>query len=192
MTDSFDRLFAGNVFGLQDRLVDPDGAHVFGDDLPVLSTSARAARLPVRGSSHTSHRRRLSLQRMSQTARSRRLVILLLAAAGIAASLPHSSTSGVSAFATRSTRPASLLKRLQSSPGKTIFLNVGCGACHTMAPAGTHGQVGPNLDVFEPPYSLVVSQITSGSGGMPAFGRRLSKAQVASLAKFVYAWTSRP
>src|SRR5689334_12066657 len=32
------------------------------------------------------------------------------------------------------------------SEGKTIFLNAGCTACHTLADAGSHGNVGPNLD----------------------------------------------
>src|SRR5436309_2779810 len=30
--------------------------------------------------------------------------------------------------------------------GKKVFAANGCGACHTYAPAGTHGTVGPNLD----------------------------------------------
>jgi mono/diheme cytochrome c family protein len=34
-----------------------------------------------------------------------------------------------------------------TSAGATIFKTTGtCGACHTFTPAGTHGQVGPNLD----------------------------------------------
>jgi hypothetical protein len=31
--------------------------------------------------------------------------------------------------------------------GKTVFTGAGgCGACHTLAPAGTHGTIGPDLD----------------------------------------------
>ena len=30
--------------------------------------------------------------------------------------------------------------------GKTVFLSMGCGGCHTLADAGTTGNVGPNLD----------------------------------------------
>jgi cytochrome c oxidase subunit 2 len=29
--------------------------------------------------------------------------------------------------------------------GKKVFLDSGCGNCHTFAPAGTHGTIGPNL-----------------------------------------------
>lgn len=81
---------------------------------------------------------------------------------------------------------------ISSRAARGLFRSAGCGACHTMAPAGTHGTVGPNLNLAEPPYGLVVSQIMQGSGGMPGFGRRLTRAQIVVLAKFVYAWTSRP
>lgn len=33
-----------------------------------------------------------------------------------------------------------------SAAGKAVFLSAGCGACHTFAPAGTTGKVGPDLD----------------------------------------------
>jgi mono/diheme cytochrome c family protein len=61
-----------------------------------------------------------------------------------------------------------------------------------MKPAGTHGRIGPNLDLFEPPYAWIISQVTHGGGGMPAFGHRLTHAQIGALADFVFAWTSRP
>ncbi|HUF02053.1 MAG TPA: c-type cytochrome [Gaiellaceae bacterium] len=32
------------------------------------------------------------------------------------------------------------------SAGKQLFLDAGCGACHTLADAGTAGTIGPNLD----------------------------------------------
>jgi cytochrome c551/c552 len=36
----------------------------------------------------------------------------------------------------------------QESPGKSVFVNQGCGACHTYTPAGpdANGQIGPDLD----------------------------------------------
>jgi len=36
----------------------------------------------------------------------------------------------------------------QESPGKSVFINQGCGACHTYAPAGpdANGMIGPDLD----------------------------------------------
>jgi cytochrome c551/c552 len=36
----------------------------------------------------------------------------------------------------------------QESPGKSVFINQGCGACHTYGPAGpeANGKIGPDLD----------------------------------------------
>jgi mono/diheme cytochrome c family protein len=36
----------------------------------------------------------------------------------------------------------------QQAPGKAIFINQGCGSCHTYGPAGpeANGQIGPDLD----------------------------------------------
>jgi mono/diheme cytochrome c family protein len=43
-----------------------------------------------------------------------------------------------------------------------------CGGCHTLADAGTHGAVGPNLDQLKPDEATVAHQIANGGGGMPA------------------------
>jgi cytochrome c553 len=42
-----------------------------------------------------------------------------------------------------------------------------CGACHTLADAGTSGNVGPNLDDLKPDEATVAHQIKNGGGGMP-------------------------
>jgi cytochrome c553 len=42
-----------------------------------------------------------------------------------------------------------------------------CGACHTLADAGTSGNVGPNLDDLKPDEATVANQIEHGGGGMP-------------------------
>ena len=42
-----------------------------------------------------------------------------------------------------------------------------CGACHTLANAGTTGQVGPNLDTKKPNAARVLHQIQVGGGPMP-------------------------
>jgi mono/diheme cytochrome c family protein len=36
--------------------------------------------------------------------------------------------------------------------GKQVFLNAGCGGCHTFAAAGTMRDVGPNLDLVVAKY----------------------------------------
>jgi mono/diheme cytochrome c family protein len=43
-----------------------------------------------------------------------------------------------------------------------------CGGCHTLANAGTHGTVGPNLDGLKPNLATVEHQIANGGGVMPA------------------------
>jgi mono/diheme cytochrome c family protein len=47
-----------------------------------------------------------------------------------------------------------------------------CAICHTLAAANAVGKVGPNLDILQPPKSLVLTTIQNGlqigSGTMPA------------------------
>jgi sulfite dehydrogenase len=69
--------------------------------------------------------------------------------------------------------------------GKQLFTTVGCSNCHTLADAGAKGQVGPNLDHLKPSREKVAEQIEHGGGGMPAFGGRLSAAQVQAIARYV-------
>src|ERR671937_1181258 len=38
-----------------------------------------------------------------------------------------------------------------TSPGAAVFASAGCGTCHTLAAAGSHGSLGPNLDKLRPP-----------------------------------------
>ena len=57
-----------------------------------------------------------------------------------------------------------------SAEGKQIFTQ-SCGTCHTLADAGTQGNVGPNLDDLAPDAARVQSAIENGgagSGAMPA------------------------
>jgi cytochrome c551 len=42
-----------------------------------------------------------------------------------------------------------------------------CGNCHTLAAAGTEGQVGPNLDELGPSEDDVSTAISEGPGVMP-------------------------
>ena len=70
-------------------------------------------------------------------------------------------------------------------PGKAVFASAGCGGCHTLADAGTSGNVGPNLDDARPPTSLVLDRVTNGQGAMPAFKGRLTSDQIESVAAYV-------
>ena len=69
--------------------------------------------------------------------------------------------------------------------GAKVFASAGCGSCHTLASANASGQVGPNLDAARPGYETVRAKVTSGGGGMPAFGSQLSAQQIRDVAAFV-------
>lgn len=68
--------------------------------------------------------------------------------------------------------------------GKSIF-TANCGACHTLADAGTSGQVGPNLDQAKPPKELVIDRATNGKGQMPSFKDSLDSEQIQAVAEYV-------
>jgi mono/diheme cytochrome c family protein len=68
--------------------------------------------------------------------------------------------------------------------GAAVFSG-NCASCHTLAAAHAQGTVGPNLDQLKPSLALVRRQVTNGGGGMPAFGGRLTPAQIAAVAKYV-------
>jgi outer membrane protein assembly factor BamB len=71
-----------------------------------------------------------------------------------------------------------------NAAGKSVFTQ-NCGSCHTLADAGTSGNVGPNLDQLKPSFQTVQHQVVNGGGAMPAFGGRLSKTQIDAVAKYV-------
>jgi outer membrane protein assembly factor BamB len=68
--------------------------------------------------------------------------------------------------------------------GASVF-SQNCSSCHTLAAARAHGTVGPDLDQLKPSVAVVQRQVTDGGGGMPAFGGRLTKLQIAAVAKYV-------
>ena len=72
-----------------------------------------------------------------------------------------------------------------ATAGKAVFASAGCGGCHTLAAAGSGGNVGPNLDKAKPPTELVVTRVTKGQGVMPAFADSLSAQQIADVAAYV-------
>jgi mono/diheme cytochrome c family protein len=69
--------------------------------------------------------------------------------------------------------------------GKEVFASAGCGGCHTLADAGSSGQVGPNLDNAKPDLALVVERVTNGKGAMPSFKNQLSEEQIRNVAAYV-------
>ena len=68
--------------------------------------------------------------------------------------------------------------------GKDLFA-ANCGSCHTLKDAGTHGNVGPNLDQLRPSFEIAQHQVINGGGAMPAFKGTLTPAQITAVAKYV-------
>jgi mono/diheme cytochrome c family protein len=84
-----------------------------------------------------------------------------------------------------------------AAAGRAVFTSAGCGGCHTFAPAGASGSVGPDLDEALPGkdpefirQSIVEpnAEITQGfsAGVMPQnFGQELSPKQLDDLVAFL-------
>jgi mono/diheme cytochrome c family protein len=69
--------------------------------------------------------------------------------------------------------------------GKKVFETAGCAGCHTLADAGSNGNVGPNLDDSKPNAALVTTRVTNGQGAMPPFKGQLDATQIADVAAYV-------
>jgi mono/diheme cytochrome c family protein len=76
--------------------------------------------------------------------------------------------------------------RVSATSGERIFASVGCASCHTLAAAGSGGQVGPNLDHIDDDVAAIERQVRHGGGGMPAFAGQLSDAQIRAVAQYVF------
>jgi len=72
-----------------------------------------------------------------------------------------------------------------AAAGAKVFDDAGCGNCHALAAAGSHGGIGPDLDALKPDYGSVVAQVTVGGGGMPSFKSQLSAQQINDVAAYV-------
>jgi len=100
--------------------------------------------------------------------------------------------------------PASTTAAVKGDPkaGATLFKSQGCGGCHTFKPAGTNGNVGPDLDKLAD-YAKKANMgtleeftresIASPSAyiekgfppSMPDFGSSLSDKQIADLVAYL-------
>jgi mono/diheme cytochrome c family protein len=71
--------------------------------------------------------------------------------------------------------------------GRRVFVTAGCGSCHTVASAHTHGQVGPDFDTSEQlSRSEILTQLNAGGGGMPSFQDTLTPRQKTAVTEFVF------
>jgi menaquinol-cytochrome c reductase cytochrome b/c subunit len=76
-----------------------------------------------------------------------------------------------------------------TEPGAAAFAGGACSTCHTLANAGTVGNVGPVLDEAKPDYDLALSLITNGQGGMPSFKATYTEDEISCLAGYVATWS---
>jgi mono/diheme cytochrome c family protein len=84
-----------------------------------------------------------------------------------------------------------------AAAGKKVFAAQGCGSCHTFEPAGSSGNVGPNLsealkgkDAAFIQQSIVDPNAVVASGFQPnimpqTYGSQLSDQQLADLVAFL-------
>jgi mono/diheme cytochrome c family protein len=78
--------------------------------------------------------------------------------------------------------------------GRRLFIDTGCGACHTLTDARTHGAIGPNFDTSERLNRPQLLQgMVEGANGMPSYARRLSPARRGAIADYLLrvAWRRR-
>jgi mono/diheme cytochrome c family protein len=92
--------------------------------------------------------------------------------------------------------PAAPAAQADESSGRAVFVGMGCGSCHTLAAAGTHGEFGPNLDDRLPHHTRksLIARIMARPDGfddmsaMPTnFRDRLSPEQLDELVAFLLA-----
>ena len=77
--------------------------------------------------------------------------------------------------------------------GRRVFVQLAqpqCGVCHTLAEAGTSGEIGAKLDELQPDEQRVRAAVVQGVGVMPSFKQTLTAEQIEAVAYYV-AWAVR-
>ena len=70
--------------------------------------------------------------------------------------------------------------------GKDVFLNKAvCSTCHTLADAGSGGDIGPNLNEIRPDKMRVINTVTNGIGVMPSYEGELTSEEIEAVAHYV-------
>ena len=83
--------------------------------------------------------------------------------------------------------------------GRAVFGRMGCGSCHTLAAAGSRGQIGPNLDtrLRRHTRATLIARITTPPSGesfsaMPTdFASRMDARELDSLVRFLLSARTR-
>jgi len=70
--------------------------------------------------------------------------------------------------------------------GKDVFINKAvCSTCHTLADAGSNGQIGPNLNEIRPDKMRVINVVTNGIGVMPSYEGQLTTEEIDAVSHYV-------
>jgi cytochrome c oxidase subunit II len=72
----------------------------------------------------------------------------------------------------------------EGAAAREVFVT-NCGSCHTLAKAGTSGQIGPALDGLTLDAAAIERQIREGGGGMPPFEGQLTDEQIEALVQYL-------
>ena len=76
--------------------------------------------------------------------------------------------------------------------GKNIFLKkANCASCHTLADAGSVGNIGPNLNEIKPDYIRILNAVTIGIGTMQAYQGILTDKEIESVVHYVFESTNK-
>jgi mono/diheme cytochrome c family protein len=81
------------------------------------------------------------------------------------------------------------------SRGREIFTEIAapqCGICHTLADAGSEGEIGPNLDDLKPSEDQVRRAVTDGIEAMPSYRDSLEQDDIAAVARYVASIAGQP
>ncbi|MBY0274769.1 multicopper oxidase domain-containing protein [Candidatus Binatia bacterium] len=99
--------------------------------------------------------------------------------------LPHEDNSMMGTVAV--TEDGSAPSHGDAAAGKAVFLSAGCGDCHTLANAGTSGTIGPSLDQHIAVMGIdgIASIVRRGRRDMPAFGGKLSEAEIRNVSSYL-------
>jgi mono/diheme cytochrome c family protein len=116
-----------------------------------------------------------------------------LAVAAVTFAVVLLATRGDDRPATRTQTPAAAsADQADPAAGRLVFAELGCGSCHTLAAAGSKGQIGPSLDQALPRHtraSLRAKIVRPGAGSvMPGdFAERTSFQELQALVDFLIA-----
>jgi mono/diheme cytochrome c family protein len=114
------------------------------------------------------------------------LLIVVLALAAVVAGCGGSGGTTASSTTT-STATTETTTGAEGGAAEAIF-QANCSSCHKLQAAeATFGTYGPDLDELKPSEATVKSQVESGGGIMPAFGKSeiLTAAEIEEVSRYV-------